>query len=95
LKKFTPAFVIVSTVSDDKVDWIKAGQLFERIWLTAEQAGLRCAPLAAPVQVKDYYKKLQDILEISFRPQIFSRMGYCDKIPQHSPRLAIDEVIRR
>lgn len=94
LKKFTPSFVIISTAVDDKISWIKVGQLFERIWLKAVSRGLSCAPLAAPVQVGEYFKEIQKILNLKHRPQIFFRMGYCDNSVKHSPRLDIADVLK-
>ena len=93
LKEYTPAFVVVSAPSDYDVDRIKAGQLFERIWLMAEQEGLSCAPLAGPVQTGDYYKHVQSIIGTNDRPLVFFRLGYCSKTPGHSPRLSVEEVM--
>ena len=95
LKKYTPAFVVIAASSDHDVDRIKAGQIFDRVWLLAEQKGLSCAPLAAPVQTQDYYQHLQRILGISHRPLVFFRMGYAKKSVRHSPRLNVDEVLTR
>lgn len=93
LKKYTPAFVIISTEKDDAESKVRAGQLFERIWLMATKDGLSCAPLAAGVQVGEYYRELQKVLGISSRPQIFFRIGRAKKIPKHSPRMSVEEVL--
>ena len=92
-KNYTPAFVIISAKDDSNLNCIKAGQLFERVWLLAEQEGLSCAPLAAPVQVGDYYKHLQNILEINYRPEVFFRLGYALKDVPHSPRLRVEDIM--
>lgn len=94
LKLYTPVFVLVGTASDDNVSRVKAGQIFERIWLMATKEGLSCAPLAAGVQVGEYYKDLQKILGLSSRPQAFLRMGYCGKSVRHSPRFYVEEVLK-
>jgi len=94
LKKHTPTFVIISAKDDSDLSHIKSGQLFEHIWLMAEKEGLSCAPLAGPVQVSDYYKHIQKVLGISYRPEIFFRLGYAVKNTRHSPRLSVKEVVK-
>lgn len=91
--KATPAFVIISSRSDNKKSWIAAGQCFEHIALAAERSGIKTALLAAPVQIGKFFEEVQAALHSSLRPQVFFRMGYCEKIPRHSPRLAAYEVI--
>lgn len=93
LKKYTPTFVVISTISDSEIDRIKAGQLFERIWLMAEKENLKCSPLAAGCQVGEYYKEMQKVIGISSRPQVFFRLGYCDKENPHSPRFLVKDLL--
>ncbi len=94
LKKFTPAFIIINGTQDDRTTRIKTGQLFERIWLTAEKYGLNCAPLAAAVQSDVYAKKLQAIFKTNSKPLVFFRVGYSNKSVRHSPRLSLEEVLK-
>lgn len=94
LKNFTPAFIVISSAKDDRRSWIISGQLLERIWLMAERDRLSCSPLAAPVQVGEYYKEVQNILGIKFRPQVFLRLGFARKSAKHSPRFNVQDVIR-
>lgn len=89
----TPVFIIIATQTDDPVDWVRAGQTFERIALMATQAGLNVGVLAVPIQIDSFYQDLQDALTTVFRPQIFFRLGYTDKVPVPSPRLRLDEVL--
>lgn len=95
LKKYTPVFVVISTSDDEPLSRIKAGQVFERIWLMAENSGLKCSPLAAGCQTTEYYKEMQKVLKISFRPEVFFRLGYCDKINHHSPRFLGENLLIR
>jgi len=89
LKKFTPAFVIISTAQDTPEQWIKAGQLYERIALLAQKNGLKTNVMAAGIEIGDSYKDIQNTLHIHFRPQVFFRIGSSDKETAHSPRLHI------
>lgn len=89
LKKSTPLFIAISTRSDDKVSWIRAGQVYEQIALRATRIKLSTAILAAPIQISDYYKGLQNVIKTEFRPQVFFRVGYTDKTVPHSPRITV------
>jgi hypothetical protein len=93
LKNQTPVFGIISTQQDDHASWMQAGQLYERVALEAEQQNMKTQPLAAVIQMGDFYRKLQDILQVASRPQFFFRLGYTDSIPLHSPRLASYESL--
>lgn len=93
LKKHTPLFLVINTQGDTPEHQMRAGKVFEEIAVAAEQAGIRTAPMAAAIQINDYYKKMQQILDTAFRPQVFCRMGYA-KIPTpHSPRLSAEKVM--
>lgn len=92
LKKQTPLFLLISTRSDSFQAWMKVGQLYERIALEAQRRGISVAPMAAAIQIGEFYKDLQRILNLSFRPQFFLRMGYSNKETVHSPRILLHEV---
>lgn len=89
----TPVFGIISTEKDDKQSWVKAGRAYQRIALEAERQGLKTAVLAGAIQIGDYHKDLQKALGITNRPQVFFRVGYCDLVSGHSPRLPVNRTI--
>ena len=93
LKNHTPVFVVVATQKDDKINWIKTGQIYERIALLAVREGLLTAMWAAPIQIGEYHKDFQKVLNTEFRPQAFFRLGYASKKMSHSPRLPARNVI--
>jgi len=88
LKKHTPFFVIIAARCDDKISWIKTGKIYEHIALLSTRHGLSNAMWASPIQIGEYYKNFQKILNTDFRPQAFFRLGYASKFPHHSPRLS-------
>lgn len=94
LKEHTPGMVVISTKGDNSGTWIQAGRIYEKIALMAERNNIKTAPMAAAIQIRDFYQDLQKTLNISYRPQIFFRIGYSDKITNHSPRLSVSEVSR-
>ncbi len=93
LKEHTPLFIIICGEKDTQEYWVSAGHVMERIWLMAEKYGLSCAPFAAAIEHKDYYKKLQEILGTSMRPLVFLRAGYAIKKAFHSPRFTVNELL--
>jgi len=94
LKNFTPAFILISTKNDNVEDWIKSGRIYESVTLEAEKNNIKTAPMAAAIQIGEFYKDLQRILDLSFRPQVFCRVGFCEKSASMSPRLTGDKVTK-
>mgnify|MGYP001613513513 CR=1 FL=1 len=88
LKNHTPLFAIIATKEDDKKNWLKSGQLYEKIALEATALGIDTNVMAAGIQIGEFYKELQKILQTDYRPQIFFRMGYAVKPTKHSPRIS-------
>ena len=87
LKRHTPVFVVIATREDNPINWIKTGQVYERIALFSTHEGLTTAMWAAPIQIGEYYREFQKILQTGFRPQAFFRLGYAGRETPHSPRL--------
>lgn len=93
LKEFTPAFLSIGVFNDSMPGWLKAGRLFERIWLIATSQGINFSPLAAGVQNEKYCKQTKEIIGFSSTPRIFCRLGFPEKITGHSPRFNCDELL--
>jgi hypothetical protein len=89
----TPTYFILATKGDDPLVWVRSGMLFEQAWLIACQAGLVMGPLAAPIQIGEFYKDVQAVLGTELRPQIFARLGYPTKFTQPSPRREAEDII--
>jgi len=94
LKEGTPQLVVIATKEDDKKSWIKTGLTYEKIALEAERQGLSTAMWAAPIQIGEYYKDFQTILNTNLRPQAFFRLGKSSKQTKHSPRIPADEIAK-
>jgi hypothetical protein len=92
--KSTPYLVFISTENDEEKSWIKTGRVFQRMSLSLLPLGIYFSVWAAPIQIGKYYIRLQDILNINFRPQMFLRMGFPSKeMGGHSPRLKAADVL--
>jgi len=90
LTEHTPIFGFIITEKDAKIDWLKAGRVFERVVLEAEHRNIQTAISAISPQARE---QLKDTLRIPYFPQVFFRMGYTNKIPGHSPRISAEDVI--
>lgn len=93
LKKFTPLFCLISSKNDDKKSWLKVGQIYEHIALEAEKNGLSNSPLAAAMENEKFNEELKKQMNISYRPQVFMRIGYSINPARPTPRLLGQDVI--
>jgi len=84
----------VTAGSDDPVSRVKAGQVFERIFLKATALGIRLQPMNQVLQIPEIKEEFAGILPPDWgEPQITFRMGYAEK-EEHTPRRPVDEVVR-
>ncbi len=93
LKEHTPVMIIIATKEDNKKSWIESGGVYEKIALECSKNNISTSVWGAPIQIGNFYKGLQNILSTNFRPQVFFRMGYCDKKVNHSPRLKTKDIL--
>ncbi|HOV52835.1 MAG TPA: hypothetical protein PKV83_07800, partial [Methanothrix sp.] len=82
---------ILSTESEDKLTWIKAGVLFETLFLTATQLDVRFDLFSQPTAIPELRAEMAKISGSKF-PQILIRMGYA-KPAVHTPRRPVEEVL--
>lgn len=89
-----PVFGIVLSRASHRAAWIRAGQAFERICLTATLHGLVLQPVSQIVQVPETRERLQELLPDrgAIALQTF-RLGYAEPERDHTPRRPIEEVI--
>jgi nitroreductase len=73
--------------------WIEVGRTYEDVAVLAEKYGIRTGILGAPIQAKTAPYKLQELLKLKQRPQLFFRMGFAEPMEVKSPRLAIQKVV--
>lgn len=90
----SPLVAILSTRGDAKRDWLRAGMLLERVWLTATAERLRISVLAAAIETGEFSREVQKVLDIDVRPQAFCRIGYGPPDPHPTPRRPLGAVLR-
>jgi hypothetical protein len=93
LKIHTPAYLVIATNEDSPIAWMETGRAYESLALLGTKHGVGIAPMAAVIQIGDFYKRVQNVLGSRARPQFFARIGYPEKEIAHSPRLSVSEVI--
>jgi hypothetical protein len=91
--KHTPAYLVISSKKDSLKNWLDAGRVMERAWLTACKGGLHCAPNAAPIQAEKYRNVIKDYLGEDWIPHVFMRIGFSKVESRHTPRLNIEDIL--
>jgi hypothetical protein len=90
----TPVLGFISSRENDRTSQVKAGQLFERVWLAAEAEGLRMHPMSQALEVPELKSKLAELVpEKEFYTQQTFRLGYAEPEKEHTPRRPVKDVI--
>lgn len=90
----TPILGFISSSENDRISQVKAGQLFERVWLAAEAEGVRVHPMSQALEVPETKAELTEMVpEKGLYPQQTFRLGYAEAEEGHTPRRPVDDVI--
>ena len=82
-----PVLAVLGSHNDTPVDWIRTGQLFERLALTATKLGLAIQPMNRLLHVRSHRHELASMLpDTRLRPHLFLRLGYADGTTKPTPR---------
>lgn len=93
LMEKTLVFGVISASTDNRISWVKGGQLYQKSILELARYGLNTQPMASVAQVESCWKKLAEVVGVRARPEMLFRVGYGRKKQLHTPRLRIDEVV--
>jgi len=102
-----PALVALASAVDDRKSQVMAGQIFERIALTATSLGIAIHPMSQILEVPEIKAELRELLEIpevkaevgklspeeDVFPQQTFRLGYAEPEKEHTPRRPLEEVL--
>ena len=91
-------FAVLYGQSDERRDWLRAGEALSACWLTATERGISVMPLSAPVEVIGTRDTLRRLLSYLNHPFLVLRIGTVDAADAdatHAPRLPIDQTIER
>ena len=102
-----PALVALASSANDRKSQVMAGQIFDRIALTATGLGMAVHPMSQILEVPEIKSELREILEVPevkaevaklspedniFPHQTF-RLGYAEAEKAHTPRRPLEEVL--
>ena len=97
LVESAPLLGVVIAADDTPLVHVRAGQLFERVWLTATTLGLSVHPMSQTMRTPDLRKAVADLLPTSgWMPQHLFRLGYSARVsqPRRTPRRPLTDVLR-
>ena len=102
-----PALVALASAADDRKYQVMAGQIFDRIALTATSLGMAVHPMSQILEVPEIKAELRELLELPevkaevaklsheehVFPQHTFRLGYAEPEKEHTPRRPLEEVL--
>jgi hypothetical protein len=89
----SPGVVVVTSASDDKVAWVRTGQVYERLALTMTALNIRSAFLNQPIEVAAVRGQFQGAIGLGAAlPQLLVRFGYADAMLR-SLRRPVEQVL--
>jgi hypothetical protein len=89
----SPTAVLVASESDNKVSWVRTGQVYERLALTMTSLNIKSAFLNQPIEVSSLRGQFQSAIGLGGSlPQLLVRFGYADAMPR-SLRRPVQEVL--
>jgi nitroreductase len=87
---------LISAHTDDHHAHVRAGQLFERVWLTATTMGIHVHPMSQTMRHPELRDAVAELVpETGWKPLHLFRLGYSREgklTPRHGPRRPVREV---
>jgi len=89
-----PMLGLIRAAADSHLAHVRAGQLFERVWLTATAAGVNVNPMSQTMRRPELRSVVTMLLpDPGWIPQHVFRLGYSLSPVEHrTPRRGVDEV---
>lgn len=85
--------VLIASESDDKADWVRSGQVFERLSLNMTAVDVKSALQNQPIEVPELRGQFQQAMGLgSAMPQLLMRFGIADALP-YSLRRPVEDVL--
>ena len=80
--KSSAGAIIISSSSEGRSDWVRSGQVYQRLALTMTSLNIKSAFLNQPIEVAPVRSELQTSLGLGDdRPQMLLRFGYANLMP--------------
>jgi nitroreductase len=86
---------LISAEGDSHLAHVRAGQLFERLWLTATAMGVSVHPMSQTMRRTELRAAVTELLPYpGWIPQHLFRVGYSAReVEQHTPRRPVEDVL--
>ncbi len=90
----TPALGFITSSENDRTSQVKAGQLLERVWLTATASNIQIQPMSQALEVNETRAEMAKLVpdKGSYLQQTF-RLGYAPPETELTPRRPLKEVL--
>jgi hypothetical protein len=89
-----PGIAVLQTRTDERADWLRAGQAMHRLLLAASAAGFQSSYLNQPLEVARLREELRRVLGLPGQPQLVLRLGRPqDPLPPPTPRLPVSAIL--
>lgn len=90
-----PVFGVVSSENNEKIDWIKLGQILERIYLKTTSLGLAIRPIFRVIEEERSYKQFAKLVaNMGMIPQIPFSIGYAKSQTSSSTRRPLNSFFK-
>lgn len=89
----TPTVAVLSTLHDERADWVRAAQAVERVLLEATGLGLAASFMNQPLEDEALRGDVRSPASGVGRAQMIMRIGYGDPVPA-TPRRPLPAVRR-
>jgi nitroreductase len=89
----TPTVAVLSTMHDQRADWVRAGQALQRVLLEATRAGLAASFMNQPLEQAGLRGQVRSPVSGIGHSQMIMRIGYGDPVPS-TPRRPLSAVRR-
>jgi nitroreductase len=90
------SYAVLYGTGDDRVEWLRAGEALNALWVAATAHGAGLLPMSGPIEVGYTRLELRRIIGDLGAPYLVVRLGALDKAstkPSKTPRLPVDQVI--
>jgi hypothetical protein len=86
---------LITAAGDSHLAHVRAGQLFERLWLTATALGVSLHPMSQTMRRPELRAAVTELLPSpGWIPQHLFRVGYSTRAEEHhTPRRPLEDVL--
>jgi hypothetical protein len=67
--------LLLGTIEDGPMAWLRAGEALERVWLELTALGLAASPLTQVIEVAETHERLRGELKLQMHPHLLMRVG--------------------